>query len=110
MEQAFRWFRGNLELCSRCGICMEQCPVLELSHEDACREMVLLINGDVDDSVVFNRCNTCNVCDRLCPEDALPYELILERFNARGRQQEMPFLGRLILPTNPRTSGARCER
>jgi len=75
-----------------------KCPVIELPMEAAVRDMQNLINGDVEHSLAFNRCTTCNVCDFVCPEDALPYELILESFDDWHGKHGLPFFAKMVFP------------
>lgn len=98
-DRGFRWFRE--ERCDRCGICFRDCPVLELTQEQAARDIQALISGNVEDSLAFRYCTTCNLCDKLCPQGADPYELLLERFHGQGRARGMPPIARLVLPSEP---------
>lgn len=98
-KHKFRWFREDL--CDRCGECFAKCPVLNLSESAAKKEIQTLIDGDIDNSLAFRLCTTCNVCDSVCPKDAYPYELILERFNEYGLEHGLPFLAKLVLPSEP---------
>ena len=93
----YRWFREDR--CDRCGICFRDCPVLDLSGPRAIRDIEALIAGDVDQSQAFRYCTTCNLCDALCPQDADPYELLLQRFHEAGRAQGLPSIARLVIPT-----------
>lgn len=99
MKSDFRFFRDDL--CDRCGICFQRCPVLQLSPDEAKREIETLIQGDTDVSLVLQRCVTCNICDFACPQNANPYGLILERHHAAGRVQGLPFMARFIFPNEP---------
>lgn len=99
MKADFRWFRE--EDCTRCGLCFEGCPVLELPRSKAVNDIQHLIAGSVERSLAFHRCTTCNVCDFLCPEGALPYELILERFDESRRTHGLPPIAKLIFPDEP---------
>lgn len=95
----FRFFRE--EVCNRCGVCLEQCPVLELPDDEAKREMEALIQADTGASLVLRHCVTCNACDFSCPTGANPYGLILERHDAAGRAQGLPFMAKFIFPNEP---------
>ena len=46
----FHFFREDL--CDRCGLCLERCPVLELPADEAKRELKKLIQGDTDLSLI----------------------------------------------------------
>lgn len=95
----FRFFREDL--CDRCGVCFERCPVLELPEAEARREIKTLIQGDSGASLVLQRCVTCNVCDFVCPRKANPYGLILERHHAAGRAHGLPYMAKFIFPNEP---------
>jgi Fe-S oxidoreductase len=93
---SFRFFREDL--CDRCGDCFAACPYLELSQEDAKREIAGLIERGP--SLALEVCNTCHTCDAVCPNDADPYELVLERWSER-RRQGLPTTARLVTPSEP---------
>jgi Fe-S oxidoreductase len=98
-EGDFRFFKEDL--CDRCGICFERCPVLELPEREAKREIELLISGDTDVSLVLQRCVTCNICDSVCPQHANPYGLILQRYQEVGKLQGLPHMAKFIFPNEP---------
>lgn len=98
-KHGFRWFKEDL--CDRCGDCFVKCPVLNLSPRAAKQQIQALIDADIENSLAFKLCTTCNVCDTVCPRHAYPYELILERFNEYGREHGLPFLAKLVLPNEP---------
>ncbi len=95
----FRFFREDL--CDRCGTCFERCPVLELPEDEAKHEIDALILGDKDASLVLRRCVTCNACDFVCPKQAGPYGLILERHDETGRAHGLPYIAKFIFPNEP---------
>ena len=68
------------DLCDLCGLCFHLCPVLELPLEDAKEEIHNLIKGQKSRHVL-SKCNTCLSCNLYCPQNANPYQLILERWN-----------------------------
>ncbi len=92
----FRWFYEDA--CNRCGLCLEECPTISLSHEGAVKDINTLIDGNAQESVAFNKCTTCNVCDLKCPNNALPYELILERFDKWRKNHGLPNFAKLGFP------------
>jgi len=94
-DNVFRFFREDL--CTRCGDCFAACPYLELPQEEAEQEIAALIERG--DSLALEICNTCHTCDAVCPEEADPYELILERWSKR--EQGLPTTARLVTPSEP---------
>ncbi len=92
----FRFFREDL--CDRCGDCFVACPYLELPREEAKREIASLIESGT--SRALDACNTCHTCDVVCPNDADPYELVLERWWER-RQEGLRTTARLVTPSEP---------
>jgi Fe-S oxidoreductase len=99
LEHRFRWFREDL--CNSCGECFVKCPVLNLPEAVARKDIQALIEGNVDNSLAFRHCTTCNVCDHICPSGADPYELILERYHGYIKEHGLPFLAKMIFPNEP---------
>ena len=95
----FRFF--SEDLCDRCGVCFERCPVLELPEDEAKQEIATLIRGDTRASLVMQRCVTCNACEFICPRQANPYGLILERYNEASKIRALPFMAKFIFPNEP---------
>src|SRR5690606_25736946 len=98
-QSDFRFFRDDL--CDRCGVCLMRCPVLELPEDETRRQIQTLISGHRDDSLVLQRCVTCNICDFACPRHANPYGLVLERHNETGRADGLPYMAKFIFPNEP---------
>ncbi len=86
------------DLCTRCGICFNKCPVLELPIEEAKKEIIRLIEGK-QSKYVLSKCNTCFSCNLYCPENANPYQLILERWNDLYNKRGVPPLYTFVCPT-----------
>ncbi|TFG24873.1 MAG: hypothetical protein EU533_01670, partial [Promethearchaeota archaeon] len=86
------------DLCDLCGICLHKCPVLNLPIEEAKIEVKSLIEGK-HSKYALSRCNTCFSCNIYCPQNANPYQLILERWNDRYKQNGAPPLYRFVCPT-----------
>ena len=99
LESDFLFFREDL--CDRCGICFERCPVLELPENDARQEIKALICGDTGASRVLQKCVTCNACDFVCPHQANPYGLILEHYHQEGKARGLPYMAKFIFPNEP---------
>ena len=98
-KPSYRLFRE--ELCDRCGLCFQQCPLLELPEELAREEVNILLRGDFASSLVLQRCVTCNVCELVCPQEASPYGLILDSYHSYGQNQPLPFMAKFIFPNEP---------
>lgn len=86
------------ELCNLCGECLHQCPVLQLPLEVAKGEVKRLIEGG-DSQYALTKCNTCFSCNLYCPQNANPYQLILERWNDRYKKRGAPPLYKFVCPT-----------
>jgi Fe-S oxidoreductase len=86
------------DLCNLCGECFHQCPVLNLPIEESKKEIISLIEGK-DTKYVLSRCNTCFSCNIFCPQQANPYQLILERWNDQYNKRGAPPLYRFVCPT-----------
>jgi len=89
------------DLCDLCGLCFHLCPVLELSLEEAKEEIHNLIKGQKS-KYVLSKCNTCLSCNLYCPQNANPYQLILERWNDLYKKRGAPPLYCFICPTEDR--------
>ncbi len=103
----FRWFRSDR--CQLCGLCLQNCPVLQLPEAAAVADKRQLLTEHPEKSLAFRFCTTCNVCDSVCPHQADPYELVLECFDRRGREKGLPYLARMVVPNEPENiwSGVR---
>jgi len=88
----------NEQACTLCGICFNKCPVLHLPIEESKKEIKRLINKE-DSKYVLSKCNTCFSCNLYCPENANPYQLILERWNDRYKEIGAPPLYTFVCPT-----------
>jgi Fe-S oxidoreductase len=86
------------EVCNLCGECLHQCPVLKLSLDEAKKEFKKLIKGS-DSKYVLSKCNTCFSCNLYCPQNANPYQLILERWNDLYKKRGAPPLYKFVCPT-----------
>ena len=96
--QSFRFFKDFL--CDRCGDCFVACPYLELPREEAKREIEVLIEGGRSRSRAMEVCNTCHTCDTACPNDADPYELVLQRWGEE-RRTGISTTAQLVMPSQP---------
>nr|MDO8084916.1 (Fe-S)-binding protein [Candidatus Sigynarchaeum springense] len=83
--------------CTRCGTCLQQCPVLRYAAEEAKAEIQKLIARQP--SSVLARCNSCFSCNLYCEQHANPYQLILENWNALYQARKAPPLYKFVCPT-----------
>jgi Fe-S oxidoreductase len=86
------------DACDLCGLCLHKCPVLNLPLEEAKLEVKNLIEGKKS-KYALQKCNTCFSCNIYCPQDANPYQLILERWNDLYKARGAPPLYRFVCPT-----------
>jgi Fe-S oxidoreductase len=86
------------DLCNLCGECLHLCPVLQLPIEKAKNEIKNLIEGKLSE-YALKKCNTCFSCNLFCPQNANPYNLILERWNDLYRKRGAPPLYKFVCPT-----------
>ena len=83
--------------CTRCGECFTRCRYMNLSRQQAIEEIDRLIKGD-SGGEVMKKCVSCQSCDVFCPEDARPYELILEKLNDKYNKTGLPVRALYMLP------------
>ncbi|MFX0027811.1 MAG: heterodisulfide reductase-related iron-sulfur binding cluster [Candidatus Hermodarchaeota archaeon] len=86
------------DLCDLCGECLHQCPVLQLPLDVAREEIKRLIEGTKSE-FALSKCNTCFSCNFYCPQNANPYQLILERWNDLYKKRGAPPLYKFVCPT-----------
>lgn len=60
--------------CIKCGICLQNCPVMEMEQEEAKAEIIRLIKAE-ETKRVLNECTFCFSCNHYCPNG-----LLVERF------------------------------
>ncbi len=92
---AHRFFAAGK--CTLCGECFTRCRYMDLTRRDAILEMQRLIEDRPTQSVLRN-CVSCYSCDAFCPEDAGPYQLILEKWSRRYDQDGLPVRASYMLP------------
>lgn len=64
----------NENTCLRCGTCLEQCPFLQLSKENAKEEISKMIETKSSLKIVKN-CASCSYCNTICPTRSNPFAL-----------------------------------
>jgi len=82
--------------CTLCGECFHRCPVMGLPLEQAQQEMERLLAGE--DPAVLRRCTSCLACNRFCPEDCRPANLILDRWHEAYLREGLPARAAYFLP------------
>jgi len=70
---------------------------MDLTRAEAILEMRRLIE-DRPSQAVLRRCVSCYACDTFCPEEADPYQLILEKWSRRYDQDGLPVRAAYMLP------------
>ncbi|MFP4444756.1 MAG: heterodisulfide reductase-related iron-sulfur binding cluster [Desulfosudaceae bacterium] len=95
----YRWFA--VDRCQLCGRCLAECPVLALPEDRAVAEKKRLLSDRAATSLPVRFCTTCNVCDQVCPQQAAPYEQILECFDRQAADRGLPYLAAMVLPAAP---------
>lgn len=75
--------------------------MLGLQAAEARQDIEALISGKTGASLAYQRCTTCYTCDLICPMQANPYELILERWCEEHKVKGMSALARLVFPNEP---------
>ncbi len=82
--------------CDLCGLCLNQCPIMELPIDQAKTEFKKLIDGE--ETGVLTKCTSCMTCNNFCPNDSHPYELILYRWYERYKEKGLPLVAKFFLP------------
>ncbi len=68
--------------CDLCGDCLARCAYVEYDQERAVAEFEALMEGR--EAAILSRCITCYACNEYCPQEARPFDLILERMGQFG--------------------------
>ena len=63
--------------CDFCGDCLVRCAYVDYDKERAVNEIRDLIDGK--EAPILTCCITCYACNEYCPQEARPFDLILER-------------------------------
>lgn len=87
----------NQSKCTACGECFHKCPVMRLPLDQARSEIHRLLDGN-DTETVLSRCESCFTCDYVCPENAHPASLILERWRRDYERRGLPDRARYFMP------------
>ncbi|MBN1473881.1 MAG: (Fe-S)-binding protein [Syntrophaceae bacterium] len=82
----------NAQTCKRCGACLIACPFLEMSKEEAKREIVQLIEKKATEKILSS-CAGCSYCDYICPTQSNPSSLRKEILRKHNSETGVPGLG-----------------
>ena len=79
MEQ-LRSFTSPFDIsrCKECGECLHQCPVLQMTPDEAISERKKLNSGSVS-AKIMKRCATCFACNLVCLQGCNPAQKIIDR-------------------------------
>jgi Fe-S oxidoreductase len=72
-------------VCEKCGLCLQQCPVMKMEKVESQAEMGRLLKGQETERVL-NECTFCFSCNHYCPQGLRPYALIMERAAEKNRR------------------------
>ncbi|HOE19405.1 MAG TPA: (Fe-S)-binding protein [Spirochaetota bacterium] len=106
MEQ-LRSFTSPFDIsrCKECGECLHQCPVLQMTPDEAISERKKLNSGSVS-AKIMKRCTTCFACNLVCPQGCNPAQQIIDLWHNAYRSKGLPLRARYFDPnhsTNFRT-------
>jgi ferredoxin len=65
------------EKCDFCGDCLAPCAYVDYDKGRAASEIRNLIDGK--EAPILSRCITCYACNEYCPQEARPFDLVLDR-------------------------------
>ncbi|WXG41708.1 MAG: (Fe-S)-binding protein [Candidatus Freyarchaeum deiterrae] len=82
--------------CDLCGLCLNQCPIMEMPIDQARAEFKKLVDGE--ETEVLKKCTSCMSCNNFCPHYSRPYELILYRWYERYKEKGLPKAAKFFLP------------
>ncbi len=87
----------NGEECTRCGVCLHKCPLMELPIAEAKKEIVRAIYG-APSPRLLDSCASCLACTAACPHGNDPYDLILQLLERRYKEKGLPVAAEVLLP------------
>ena len=67
----------NEETCNLCGLCLSECPFMELPEDLAQEEVTKMVDEKHSDAVI-NGCASCGYCNAICPTESNPFALMKE--------------------------------
>jgi Fe-S oxidoreductase len=94
----FREFK--IDACTNCGLCLENCPIIDYDIESAKSEMRRLIAGKKTKKLLRD-CQSCFTCNLYCPHDARPASLVLQRWNEQYEKEGLKIRGKYFMTLYP---------
>lgn len=89
----------HYEDCDLCGDCLTRCQYMDLSQAEAVEELKRLMAHEPT-QVVHDKCTSCYACNAFCPNDCLPYELIIHTWYERYQKEGMPLRTSYLMPSS----------
>ncbi len=83
----------SFDNCQECGRCLQGCPVMRLTEDEAIDEIRRLKKGGAA-SRVLKKCTSCFACNFICPNNCNPAQLILQRWNEIYSDKGLPLRAR----------------
>ena len=82
----------NEETCKRCGLCLIECPFIELSKKEARAEIKNMIETG-ESEIIAKNCAVCTYCDIICPTHSNPSHLRKEMLSRKRNDRGIACLG-----------------
>jgi Fe-S oxidoreductase len=90
----------NRDACTLCGECFYKCPVMQLPKDESIIEMKRLLYNEPTKRVL-TECQSCFSCNFICPENAYPASLILQRWNEQYKKEGLKKRGKYYMTLYP---------
>lgn len=90
----------DAEKCTRCGLCLSECPIMHLPKERAKQAIETLVSGgSVPD--VERDCVACAACNAICPNDCRPTNMFQDRWYEAYKKEGIPEGAKWFLAYTP---------
>ncbi|MBN2495045.1 MAG: (Fe-S)-binding protein [Deltaproteobacteria bacterium] len=90
----------GFDRCVECGDCLVHCRYMDLDRRAAQREVALIKQGAIRESIAMSECRSCYACNTVCPTDAHPYERIHLLWAQHHFTDGLPIRAQYILPSS----------
>jgi Fe-S oxidoreductase len=95
------FFAGfKFEDCDAGGVCLTQCPIIDMSLDSARVEMQRLLAGENTERVL-SQCQSCFTCNFYCEKSCNPTSLILQRWQEQYQREGLKTRGRYFMTYHP---------